>query len=208
MKPKGKSRIFILVGVGGVLAGGASVLALRKPAEATIPLVDATNEQLRRKYESGAGLCPWREPDADRKRFFPTSDAQKEERIQVSGKQVELTRRLGRKPTNEENVQPIFHVYRGKQLIGQVMTRRVRGENGAIELVLATDLKHQPIGLKVQRHREPEDLKSRFERLDFVQSCTTDSVSLACCGTGNEAIVREGVKTLRILLEEGDPLGR
>lgn len=202
-----RKRLFLFLSLGLITAGISVVFATRRPAAPTLQLVDATNAQLRAKYETGAGLCPWRNPDADLKQFFPLSTSHRESRLSVSGKQVELAKRLGRKPTGEENVQPVFHIFRGEQLLGSVTTRRVRGENGAIEMVLATDTKHNPIGLKIQRHREMEDLKKKFERLDFVQSCTIDSLASECCGTGNEAVVREGVKTLRILLEEGDVSG-
>ncbi len=204
MKSPSPFRLPLLLGISGIALAAALYFASHRPAEPSLPLVDATSEQLRQKYEAGAGLCPWRDQEKDQARFFPRADARKEGRLLLSAKQQELTRRLGRKPTGEENVQPVFYLLQGGKPLGTILTRRVRGENGAIEIVLASDARKKPIGLKIQRSREPENLHEKLETLDFVRSCGPETETRACCGSGNEAIVREGVKTLQILLAEGD----
>ena len=171
----------------------------RKEAE-TVPLIDATDAQLRVKYEGGAGICPWREKDKDRARFFPAATSIHEEKLNLSLHQVEVTKRLGRKPTGDENVLPIFRALKGDTTIGYVMVRRLRGENGAVEIVLALDTAFKPIGLRVQRDREPADFRTAIDAPDFLKGCVNGNTSLMC-GTGGVAAVQTGVRNLIALAE-------
>jgi hypothetical protein len=67
-----------------------------------------------------------------------------------------LTRRLGRPPLPEEGALHLFRVQGTGEDLGTVMVRRVKGEHGAIELVIATDPRGRVRGLRLQREREPE----------------------------------------------------
>lgn len=102
-----------------------------------------------------APLCPWREPQADLQRFFPGATRYEVETRILSGLRPELAGRLGRAATGDENALRTAQVYRGQNLEGSILTRRVKGENGAIELVLALDTNLCVRGVRVQRMREP-----------------------------------------------------
>jgi hypothetical protein len=136
----------------GLLVVATGVIATRKPVD---PYLGLRHQQTTPIAEA-APMCPWRTPEADRSAFFPSSARSVAETRVLSGKRLELTRRLGRAPTAEEGA---LHLYRieatsGRQ--GTVMVRRVKGEYGAIELVLATDPRGAVRGVRIQRLREPE----------------------------------------------------
>ena len=104
------------------------------------------------------GLCPWREPERDRHRFFPTSNDVREETLILSGKRTEVARQLGRPATGEENALKVYRILNHDQVLGSVVARRVRGESGVIELLLAVGADGKVVGAKLQRLREPEDV--------------------------------------------------
>lgn len=101
-------------------------------------------------------MCPWREPDEDRAAFFPGADRHDTEVVILSGLRPELSQRLGRAPTAAENALHLHRIFQGERLAGQVAVRRVKGESGAIELVLATGTDGVVRGVRIQRQREPE----------------------------------------------------
>jgi hypothetical protein len=105
-----------------------------------------------------APLCPWREPAADLAAFFPAADRHETEIRILSGLRPELARRLGRQASAEENAIHLHHVFHETHRLGTVVVRRVKGEYGAIELVLAVDSTGAIRGLRLQRQREPEAL--------------------------------------------------
>src|SRR4030095_6628040 len=86
-----------------------------------------------------APLCPWREPESDLRLFFPDATHYELETRILSGLRVELAERLGRPATGDENVLHIHRVYQAKKPLGAVLTRRVKGAHGAIELALAVN---------------------------------------------------------------------
>jgi hypothetical protein len=105
-----------------------------------------------------APLCPWRNPEADLQRFFPgASDWRTETRI-LSGRRLELQQLLGRWPAADENSLRIYRVLKDGAVVGSILTRRVKGEHGAIELLLALDTNNVVTGLALQRMREPEEI--------------------------------------------------
>jgi hypothetical protein len=108
-------------------------------------------------------LCPWREPEKDLKELFPSATRYEVETRILSGLRTELAKRLGRPPTGDENALRLYRVYSDKAMLGTVLTRRVKGEYGAIELVLATDLNQKICGVRLQRLREPEAIAQALE---------------------------------------------
>src|SRR4249920_2684924 len=100
-------------------------------------------------------LCPWREPEADMQALFPGATRYEAETRILSGMRLELQARLGRIPSGDENALHLFRIYRDQILLGTVVTRRVKGDFGAIELVLAIGTNQQVRGWRVQRSREP-----------------------------------------------------
>ena len=104
---------------------------------------------------ASAPLCPWREPEQDLKLFFPEATRYEIETRILSGQRLQLAERLGRTPTGDENALHIYPIYREQTPLGVVVTRRVKGEFGAIELVLAVGTNQQVRGVRLQRLREP-----------------------------------------------------
>ena len=84
-----------------------------------------------------APLCPWREPERDLRRFFPGATGIHEELRILSHLRVTLRHDLGRPLTAEEMLLRPYRVVNGAESLGTVLVRRVKGEFGAIELVLA-----------------------------------------------------------------------
>jgi hypothetical protein len=158
-----------------------------------------------------APLCPWREPAADLKRFFPNATRHELEIRILSGRRQELAEQLGRTPTGDENALHVYRVYDGPTPLGVVLTRRVKGAYGAIELVLAVNPDERVSGLRLQRLREPESAANALQNPDWLHSFAgkraTDSWKLgqdvpevaADARSSAEAIV-EGVRSLLILL--------
>jgi hypothetical protein len=101
-------------------------------------------------------LCPWREPDSDLRQFFPDATGWQAETRILSGQRLQLAERLGRPPDLDENSLRVYRVLRNGRSVGSVLTRRVKGEYGAIELVLGLDQGQRVLGLRLQRLREPE----------------------------------------------------
>jgi hypothetical protein len=160
---------------------------------------------------SAAPLCPWREPENDLKQFFPgATRCERETRI-LSDRRVELAEQLGRVPTGDENALLVYCVYHDQTPLGVVMTRRVKGANGAIELVLAVNADGAVRGLRLQRLREPAPIAAALQNPDWLHSFegrrAADSWKLgrdvpevaADARLSAEAIV-EGVRSLLILL--------
>src|SRR5882724_3075888 len=105
-----------------------------------------------------APLCPWRDPANDLKRFFPNATRYEPETRILSGQRLELAERLGRVPTGDENTLHLYRCYEEQTPLGAVLTRRVKGRYGAIELVLAVGSNGRACGLCLQRLREPEPI--------------------------------------------------
>jgi hypothetical protein len=103
-----------------------------------------------------ASMCPWREPESDLRQFFPEATRYETETHILSGQRLELKERLGRLPDAEENSVYLRRVLQGEQSIGSILTRRVKGEHGAIELVLALNPNQTVRGVRLQRLREPD----------------------------------------------------
>lgn len=136
----------------GLLVLSTIVLATLRPAD---PYQGLRHQQSTPPIEA-APMCPWREPQTDLRLFFPGATGSTAETRVLSGKRLELTRRLGRPPSAEENALHLFRIRAANALLGSLMVRRVKGEHGAIELVIATDPQGAIQGVRVQRQREPQ----------------------------------------------------
>jgi hypothetical protein len=144
------SRVFVLVAV--VAAAGIAIVSLRDRLSVSGEVLF----QGRTKPPEAAPLCPWREPKADLKAFFPKATRYQIESRILSGLRTELGQRLGRTLTGDENTLHLYRVFEEEAKVGTIMTKRVKGEFGAIELVLATDVGDEVCGMRLQRLREPE----------------------------------------------------
>jgi len=115
-----------------------------------------------------APLCPWREPAEDLKSFFPLSTRYEAETRVLSGLRIPLTSLLGRPPTGDENALHIYRVYEQGTGLGVILTQRVKGRYGAMELVLGVDPAGKVCGIRLQRQREPESIASTLQRAEWL----------------------------------------
>jgi hypothetical protein len=162
-----------------------------------------------------APLCPWREPEADLKSFFPGATGYHTETCILSGLRLELADRLGRQLTGDENGLRVNRVYQNDTALGSILTRRVKGEYGAIELVLATD-DHQCVrGLRLQRLREPETSASVLQATNWLNGFVgkraedawrigVDIPQVPAEAQQSAAAIVDGVRSLLVLLGAAD----
>ncbi|HEX5220083.1 MAG TPA: hypothetical protein VFZ59_10995 [Verrucomicrobiae bacterium] len=164
---------------------------------------------------TAAPMCPWREPERDLKLFFPEATHHKIETRILSGKRLELAERLGRPPSGDENALYVYPVYREQTQLGVVLAHRVKGEFGAIELVLAVATNQQVSGLRLQRLREPENVTAALQNPQWLGSFVGkraesswqpehDISDLPPEARVSGAAVTEGVRSLLILLAMAD----
>ncbi len=159
-----------------------------------------------------APLCPWREPERDLSDFFPGAVRYEAETHILSGWRMELAQRLGRMPTAGENALHLYRIFGPQQPMGAILTTRVKGEYGAIEIVLAASNQGEVIGLRLQRLREPEGIRTALQQpawLDSFRGKTTRHPwqfgrdipePTSSAHTSADAVV-EGVRGLLILLD-------
>ena len=115
-----------------------------------------------------APLCPWREPAEDLKSFFPTATRYEAETHILSGMRLQVASLLGRLPTGDENALHIYRVYNQQTEMGVILTQRVKGAYGAIELVLGVDPAGKVSGIRLQRNREPESIALELQRSEWL----------------------------------------
>jgi hypothetical protein len=149
------------------------------------------------------------------KQLFPTATRCEVETRILSGSREELAERLGRMPTGDENALRLYRVFQETDPLGCVMTRRVKGEYGAIELVLGVDTRKRICGTRLQRMREPEPVARALDNSEWLGSFTgKDAASAWKMGVdlpevpaevrvSAEAMV-QGARSLLVLLEVGD----
>jgi len=163
-------------------------------------------------------MCPWREPDADLQLFFPGADHCEVDTRILSGLRLELTSRLGRAPNGAENALRFHRVWLGTNELGTVLTRRVKGTHGAIEIVLATDAVCRVRGVRLQRLREPEPVAAALQSPDWLRAFAgkqaedawklgTDIPEVFPEARESAAAVVEGVRSELILLSTATQSG-
>lgn len=198
----------------GALALILAVVSWRSGSSPTEPVFDP---QVR--PPPAAPLCPWREPESDLQSFFPDATRHEVETRILSGRRVELAERLGRAPTGDENTLHVWRIHRGNVVVGWVLTRRVKGEHGAVELVVAVDREERIRGLRLQRLREPESIARALQNPEWLRSFEgkraghawklgSDVPEVPAEARASAAAVVEGVRSLLVLLEasgEGRP---
>ena len=104
------------------------------------------------------------------KMFFPGATGYTTETRILSGQRLELAARLGRTPTGDENALRVYSVQHEQTPLGVVLTRRVKGALGAIEVVLAVNTNQQICGLRLQRLREPEASAASLQSSEWLRS--------------------------------------
>lgn len=161
----------------------------------------------------GAAMCPWREPDSDLAAWFPGATRTETEVLILSGLRPELAARLGRPVTAEENALHLHRVLENGRQRGEVVVRRVKGESGAVELVVALSPDGSVLGIRVQRSREPDavavalgsswlgSFRGRTARDPLQPGADLPAVPEAARVTA--AAICDGVRSLLILRELG-----
>jgi hypothetical protein len=199
----------VLLGVGtvaAVVAMGGWWLARSSPEE--------TLAEPKASPPEASPLCPWREPQADLPQLFPGATRYETETRILSGQRVQLAQRLGRALTGDENALHLYRIYRDSAPLGTIVTRRVKGAYGAIELVLAADTDNRVCGALLQRSREPELIARALQDPDWLRSFNGKGPDTAWKLGGDildvqpearpsaQAVV-EGVRSTLILLAAG-----
>jgi hypothetical protein len=147
-------------------------------------------------------MCPWRQPEADLRSFFPGATRYATEVRILSGARLELARRLGRMPDPEENSLYVHRVYEVQRPLGAVLTRRVKGEYGAIEIVLAVAPDNRVRGVGVQRLREPPPIARALQSPPWLQSFEGKTAHSAWqMGEDLPTVPREARASARALLD-------
>jgi hypothetical protein len=199
----------VLLGLVGLVLLGA-LIAWRLPG----PAPDAPQVRLSGRIDA-APMCPWREQDADLRAFFPGAATVHTEARILSAQRLELTRRLGRNPDPEEASLYLYRISRNAQPAGTVLVRRVKGEYGAIEVVVAVDPGGSVVGVRIQRLREPEEIARALRSpawLGAFRGRTADGEwtplpDVPASARESARAVSEGVRSLLILREVAEARG-
>jgi hypothetical protein len=210
-------RLLVLVAAAGILGLGIWWGVSRATSGPDLPVVPLSESRTRNEAEEG--LCPWRNPDADLKQFFPTATVNQEESLILSRYRQEIAKRLGRVPTGEENLMRIYRIQQGKKTLGTILPRRIRGESGVIELVLAVDTEGIVLGAKLQRLREPDDVAKTLRAPTFLGAfhgktarsewkLGKDFAPVSEAAHPSARALLDGARTALILLDTGDKAAR
>jgi hypothetical protein len=199
--------------------GGAVLLALAAQWISAVWVAsgNVVHEKPLRRVEL-APMCPWRDPDADLRAFFPDATGHRTEVRILSGALMELARRLGRRPAAEEYSLYVHRVFHEQQRLGAVLTRRVKGEYGAIELVLAVGADGAVRGARLQRWREPEPIAAVLRDSHWLGAFAgktarsdwrlgQDIPAVPAEARGSAKAVVQGARSLLILLETAEQQG-
>jgi hypothetical protein len=211
------TRPVAALAIGLAIASTAALVAAWRPAGSG-PSLPTPTAAARAAVES-APLCPWREPQQDLQQFFPGATGIHEETRILSHLRVALLHDLGRPLTAEEMLLRPFRIMKGSEPVGTVLVRRVKGEFGAIELVLAVTPEGRVRGLRLQRQREPEAVAAVLTSPEWrgaFQEKSADSplrVGKDLPAVSREATVSAqaiagGVRSLLILLRAAELHGR
>ena len=119
-----------------------------------------------------AGVCIWRFPDKDIQTLFSKATGYKTEVLTYSKpERVKIESLLGAKLDDDETKFNLYRIYKDTTKIGLVLTHSVKGQYGAIEVVVGLTSKYDTIlkshktvigNVLIQRDREiqSKDLRS------------------------------------------------
>ncbi len=203
-------RRSLLFGSLAAVAAGAGILGRTALSPTREPVFESASQP-----PALAPLCPWRNPEADLPILFPGATRYAVEDRVLSGLRPELARRLGRLPTGDENVLQVYRVYRAEEPVGELVTRRVKGTFGAIELVIAADNVRRLKGILIQRMRESQAVGDALLAVDWprwwrLSGPVTSSLpeglmsSLPPDARASAAAILEGTHASLILLSVSD----
>lgn len=219
-------RKSIVVFAAAGLALCAISAALMQPlfSAPDVPTLDIGKDfPARNARDEEAGLCPWRNPDADRKHFFAAATYTREETLILTRQRSLIARQLGRQPTGQENALQVHRcLWRdaaGEHLAGTILTRCVSGESGLIELVLAVDKLGIVRGARIQRLREPNGVARELQSSQFMNAfcgksfasnwkADRDFAAVSAPSQFSAAALVDSARTALILLQAGEELNK
>ena len=194
-----------------VLLGGAGLAAAAALILWRSSFSSETLVERRIAPPEAAPLCPWREPERDLKALFPQATRYEVETRVLSGMRQQLGARLGRGLAPDETALHLNRVYQDATLLGTVLTRRVKGEHGAIEIVAGVGVDRRLHGLRLQRLREPDSVSKALQDPQWLGAFLGKTAESAWrlgtdvpdvpaeAGPSADAIV-QGTRTLMVLL--------
>ncbi len=141
---------------------GALVLAACFGWRVATPARDEIVRTKELSIPEASPLCPWRAPQTDLKALFPNATRFEPQTLILSGLRLSLAQRL-EPGAPLENALRVFRIFDGEEPLGTVLTQRVKGQYGAIELVLALDSHNAVRALQFQRLREPDAVARAIE---------------------------------------------
>ena len=156
--------------------------------------------------------CPWREAETDTTNWFPGATKYSIRDLVLSGKRLQLQERLGRPLLPEEMALHCYPVLSNDLQIGTVLTRRLKGEHGAIEIALALDMDERIRHFKIQRIREPSEtlealgrchLEAELKNKSFADRIVFNCPSLPESAKRLAEMLAGEVQALLILYEVG-----
>lgn len=135
-----------------LVLGVAAILHLTNSLEPTT-VYEPPIEQI-----TPASPVPWRDAGDDMTNWFPGATQYHAHDVILSDKRAQLRAQLGRELNPGEMELHTYLVMSNKVQLGTVITRRVKGVHGAIEMAVGIDPQGKLKSLKIQRIREPEEI--------------------------------------------------
>jgi hypothetical protein len=161
-----------------------------------------------------AGVCVWRFPDKDIKTLFPKATGYKTEVLTYSKEEkVKIESILGAKLDDDETKFNFYRIYKDTIKIGLVLTHSVKGQYGAIEVVIGLQNKYDSTGeyigasiknVLIQRDREvkSKDLRSDKFLSQFINKTVKskfDNIKLIAGAEKSSQAIVFSVKKLLIV---------
>lgn len=219
-----RNRVLAIAGAGLALCAISALMLQPLFSAPDVPVLDIGKDfPARNAHDEEVGLCPWRQPDADRKLFFAEATSAREETLILSRQRSLIARQLGRQPTGQENAIQIHRCVwrdaRGEHLAGTILTRCVSGESGLIELVLAVDKHGSICGARLQRLREPNAVARELQSARFLNAfkgktfashwkADRNLTAVVPSAQVSAAALVEGARSAMILLQAGEQLNK
>jgi hypothetical protein len=153
--------------------------------------------------------CAWNNAETDLTNWFSGATGYVVQDLVLSGKRISLQEQIGRPLRPEEMLLHCYLVQSNQADIGTVLTRRFKGEHGAIEFALALDNTGRIRHFKTQRIREPAEvidglaqlnLETRLQRGD---SLVSQSDKIPPPARELAGRIESEIKTLLVLYEAG-----